>query len=344
MIDQVALQKAYETDGIYALQLEVGDRCLQDCVYCYMNALQDERNTLTDEHIKHILHDSHALGITAIEWLGGEPLLRSSIFDHMALAADLGFRNNIWTGGLPLQDPKILNNSALYTRRGLIAVHISTVNPELYQTLHPHRSSDDLTVILEAVNALLDLGYPAAQILNSVTFTGLQSAADMIETIEYFESHFGIKTSLNVYHTYVRPDAPIEELSKYIPVASEIARVYERYTRQWGVAKLPMNCVNKQYCSATVAVLCDGHVTPCATIRDDQAPTIHDQPSLRQIVAKHRDMLILKKFKRLENRPAECQVCDLAKDCWGCRSRAYAAGLSLFGKDPRCFRSETIPG
>jgi MoaA/NifB/PqqE/SkfB family radical SAM enzyme len=24
--------------------------------------------------------------------------------------------------------------------------------------------------------------------------------------------------------------------------------------------------------------------------------------------------------------------------CWGCRSRAYAAGRGIHGKDPRCFR------
>ena len=41
-----------------------------------------------------------------------------------------------------------------------------------------------------------------------------------------------------------------------------------------------MNCVNKQYCSATLAVLCDGRVTPCATIRDPGMPSIHETPSL----------------------------------------------------------------
>jgi radical SAM protein with 4Fe4S-binding SPASM domain len=105
-----------------------------------------------------------------------------------------------------------------------------------------------------------------------------------------------------------------------------------------------MNCVNKQYCSATIAVLCDGHVTPCATIRNGRTGNIHTQPSLRRILAEFRDELIFKEFKQLENRPVECRVCNLAEECWGCRSRAFAAGLSIYGKDPRCYRSEGVPG
>lgn len=339
MIDYKKLYEIYDRDGIYALQLEVGDVCFQNCIYCYMNALPEERNTLSDVQITRIIKDSAELGIAAIEWLGGEPLLRESIFNHLAHARDLGFRNNMWTGGLPFEDDEIVRKTAELCRHGLISFHISTINPELYKQMHPERPVDDMNIIIDGVKKLLDLGYPPEQLLNSVTYTGMQSAAGMIETIDYFEEEFGVKTSLNVYHTYLRPGTKDEALHRFIPDRGAVARVHKRYSRQWGMgSQMPMNCVNKQYCSATAAVLSDGHVTPCATIRDPESPSVHSDGSLYDIVNNYRDYLIFKYFKKDENLPVECRQCNIAADCFGCRSRSYAAGLGLYGKDPRCFK------
>lgn len=339
MIDQKKLQEAYDNDGFYSLQLEVGDICNQACLYCYMNALPEETNRLTDSDISGIIDDCDKIGISAIEWLGGEPLFRRSIFEHMAHARDLGLRNNMWTGGLVLADREILNKTVALTAHGIISVHVSTVDPDLYRRLHPGRTEADLYAIIEAVKEILATGYPPEQMLNSVTFTGLQSADDMIATIDYFEENFGIRTSLNVYHTYLRPGHEDNELQKLIPDKKSVARVYKRYGRQYGLDWYPMNCVSSQYCSATVAVLCDGTVTPCATVRDPAAPDIHSDGRFAEIVDHHRNELIFKKFKDIRNRPEECRECRIADCCWGCRSRAWAAGLGLYGKDPRCFRS-----
>jgi radical SAM protein with 4Fe4S-binding SPASM domain len=342
MIDYEKLNQDYETDNIYALQLEIGDKCFQGCIYCYMNAVSDEKNTLSDDLIKHIILDSKKLGITAIEWLGGEPLLRKSIFSHMSLAHDLGFKNNVWTGGLPLADDFILENTAKYANPGLISLHVSTVDPTVYENLHPNRTEKDLDLILSAVETLLDLGYSPSNILNSVTFTGLQTSDDMIKTMDYFQDKYNIKTSLNVYHTYLRPGTPEDELRRFIPTRKEVAKVYKHYSKHYGQEQLPMNCVNKQYCSATVAVLCDGSVTPCATIREKGAPNIHTDGSFYDVVLNRKDHLIIKKLKDKNNLHEDCASCVLSDSCWGCRSRAYAAGRGIYGKDPRCFRKKEV--
>jgi radical SAM protein with 4Fe4S-binding SPASM domain len=340
MIDWDKLQAAYDSDGVYALQLEIGDRCYQDCVYCYMNALPKEKNKLSDAKITEIIGDAHRLNVSAIEWLGGEPLLRESVFDHMRRASDLGMRNNMWTGGLPLIDVDVLKNTASLCRHGLIAVHMSTINPGVYQVLHPGRSRSDPELVLTAIRRLLDLGYPADQLLNSVTFTGLQSAEDLIETIDFFEREFGIKTSLNVYHTYVRPGLKRPDLERFIPDREAVKKVYERYARQYGVEEFPMNCVNKQYCSATIAVLADGSLTPCATIREFGAPNVNNDGSLYDLFHAHRNHLIFAAFKEPVNLPEDCLGCELHQSCWGCRSRAFAEGRGIYGRDPRCFRHE----
>lgn len=339
MLDFDQLNKDYTNDGFYALQLEVGDKCYQGCTYCYMNAVAAPKNELTDEIIFAVLVDAKELGFSTIEWLGGEPLVRENIFQFMEVAKRLGFKNNMWTGGLPFADLKTVEKTAELCDNGYISVHLSTLDPELYKIFHPERNADDIAVILRGVEHLLKIGYPPAQILNSVTFTGLQTADDLIATIEYFYREYRIQTSVNVYHTYLRPGYTQQDLLRFIPRPEEVLKVYSRYRDLIKAGNLPMNCVNKQYCATTVAVLNNGFVTPCATIREEKAGMNVKEESLKNIVSAHRGYLSFQYLKEEQNLPAGCQKCGLKSQCWGCRSRSYAAGTGLYGKDPRCFRS-----
>lgn len=339
MIDWNELQRAYDGRGFYSIQLEVGDRCDQNCIYCYMNALPVEKNTLSKEQVKQVLEDCEKVGIKAVEWLGGEPLLREDIFELMATARSLGLRNNMWTGGLPFRDPTVVERCVDLADNGLISVHVSTVDSGLYEKLHPGRSGGDLDVILEGIEYAQELGYPPDRMLNSVTYTGLQPPDDMIRTMDHLRERFSILTSLNVYHTYLRPDQSEEDLARFIPDERDVAMVYRHYSEQYGSDPLPMNCVNKQYCSSTVALLCDGTVTPCATIRTEGAPSIHRDGGFREIVERNRGNLIFERFRNRENLPPSCGSCLLSDDCFGCRSRAFASGGGIYGPDPRCFRS-----
>jgi radical SAM protein with 4Fe4S-binding SPASM domain len=337
MIDFEALNEAYAEDRFYSLQLEVGDVCNQGCIYCYMNALPERKNWLSDDTISNILLDAKRLQISAIEWLGGEPLLRKSVFRFMEQSRELGFRNNMWTGGLPFQNKTVTRKTGSLCKYGLISFHLSTINRDIYKTLHPDRPAEDIDVIIKGIQYLLDSGYPNNQVINSVTFTGLQPAEDMIETMEFFHKEYGIVTSLNVYHTYLRPGISNTELLRFIPSHAEVEHVYRKYISFMNVKNLPMNCVNKQYCSATLAVLNDGTVSGCATIRDGCSENVNTH-NFYDIVVNNRDYLCFKYLKDPSNLPADCQKCGLNHSCWGCRSRAYAAGNEIYGKDPRCFR------
>lgn len=339
MIDFEKLEKAYNENRFYSLQLEVGDVCYQGCSYCYMNALTVKKNSLTNRKIYEILTDAKKLDITAIEWLGGEPLLRRGIFSFLKKSKELGFRNNMWTGGLPLKEKNICKKLAELCEIGLISFHLSTLNKKLYEELHPGRPSGDIDDILTGIKYLLELGYPANQLLNSITFTGYQTVDDLIETMEYFDKEFGIKSSLNVYHTYLRPGTDSKELSKFIPSEKSVAKAYKYYTNFLDIKNFPMNCVNKQYCSATVAALNDGTVSPCATIRTGCKENLNTH-RFYDIVMNNIEYLTFAKFKDKNNLPEGCKTCKLNDSCWGCRSRAYAAGLGIYGKDPRCFRSK----
>lgn len=341
MLNYKELYEAYEKDSFYSLQLEVGDKCFQACIYCYMNALNTTVNILDDVLIFQIIEDASKLNIKTIEWLGGEPLLREGIFTFMEKAKDYGIKNNLWTGGLPFENKYVIRRAAQLCYNGLISVHISTIDENIYKKLHPQRTAKDINIIIDGIKELLCIGYPSEKILNSVTFTGLQSADDMIATMQYFYENFGILTSLNVYHTYLRPEQDYNDLIKFIPPTKEVAKVYKYYKKLYNQSELPMNCVNKQYCSATLAVLNNGFVTPCATIREEKDECNIRKHKLTKIVENNRDYLNFKFFKNIENLNDNCKKCKLNYECWGCRSRSFANKTGIYGNDPRCFRLKT---
>lgn len=338
MIDFEKLNEAYSNDGFYALQLEIGDVCHQNCSYCYMNALPEIKNQLPSKKIYEILDCAKQIGITAIEWLGGEPLLRNEVFDFLEYSMNLGLRNNMWTGGLPLAEPEVAKRCSELCSFGLIAFHLSTINKSLYEELHPERSSDDIKTIIKGIENLLANGYPSSQLLNSVTFTGYQSVEDMIETIEYFQNNYGIATCVNVYHTYLRPGQTMDELQRFIPNNADVARLYKYLKKVADTNIYPMNCVNKQYCSATLAVLNNGYVTPCATIREEISGMNVNKSNFLEIIKQNKDYLIFRTVKTKEGLPESCSNCYQNDFCFGCRSRAYAAGLGIYGEDPRCYQ------
>lgn len=337
LIDQGSLRTAYERGGFYALQLEINDSCDQGCVYCYMNALPRSTELLAEAEIRGVLRDAAGAGFSVVEWLGGEPLKRSGWPALLERARELGLRNNVWTGGLPLAEPGVAERLAELCDTGLVSVHLSTLDEAMYERLHPGRSAADIATILRGIERLLEAGYPAERILNSVTFTGLQSADDLIATVDAFESRYGIRTSLNIYHTYLRPGYDMSSLERFIPDPRDVFRVHKRCERQWG-GPLPMNCVDKRYCSTTVAVLNDGAVTHCATIREGVG-NVREPGGFARVLSEHRTDLTFESMKAASGLPAGCASCAMSEDCWGCRSRAYAAGLGLTGPDPRCYRA-----
>lgn len=91
---------------------------------------------------------------------GGEPLLRPDWQELLDFAASLGIIDNLWTGGLPLADTAIARDTVLTTENGLIAFHISTIDPGTYLRLHSRAPTDHLELLLKGVDNLLNAGKP----------------------------------------------------------------------------------------------------------------------------------------------------------------------------------------
>ena len=337
LIDWKKLQDLYQRDLVYALQLEINDVCEQGCEYCYMNAPSIRQGRLLSDTLRMAISDAADMETYCIEWLGGEPLLREDAFELMTFAAEKGLRNNMWTGGLPLADEETARKCVQLTQGGLISIHLSTLDPEIYQKSHPARPITDMHKIIEGVENCLNAGKPPEMMMNSTTLTSHSTAEDMINIIDHFQTEYGIPTCVNVYQFYEpRSGENIDEVLRFKPDLKTVRKVLNHLHRSAGNVSYGANCVNKQYCSATIALLNDGRLTPCATIRPDDAPTIFEN-GLRDTFQAHRDWLVVKKLKEKDNLPDGCRNCKKNDYCWGCRAKSWDYFHDIYQRDPACF-------
>jgi len=61
------------------MSFAVNDKCNADCEHCSFTAGLKKRNELTIEQCKQVIKDGQDLGVTVINFVGGEPLLREDL-------------------------------------------------------------------------------------------------------------------------------------------------------------------------------------------------------------------------------------------------------------------------
>ena len=198
---QSAEQKRYfESNMIYAMQIESTDACDQGCIYCYAGSTPLERHGLTSDEIRGLLSDAAALEIRAIDWLGGDPLLRRDWYELMVEARSLGLINNVWTSGLPLADEEVARRVVEVTEEGFISVHVDSITPEVYARLHRGGHPENIATITAGVDLLVRLGKPADRMINCITYTARQGPEDAADTMRWWLEEKGLRTCLTMFN------------------------------------------------------------------------------------------------------------------------------------------------
>ena len=84
-----------------ALDLELTERCNNNCIHCYINLPADDSDSatgeLSTEQIKDILAEAAQLGCLSVRFTGGEPLLREDFEELYVFARGLGLRVSFFT-------------------------------------------------------------------------------------------------------------------------------------------------------------------------------------------------------------------------------------------------------
>jgi radical SAM protein with 4Fe4S-binding SPASM domain len=326
---------------VYSVQIETTLACDQGCRYCYAAAASPPQKELPARSIREVLEAAAGMGVRAVDWLGGDPLLRNGWYDLMAHAGNLGLANNIWSSGLPLADPGIAQRAVAASEGGFISVHLDTLDPGIYATLHTGHAQQKIARILSGVETVQDLGKPPEQMVNCITLTTPVAGEDVQETIRFFWEELGMRTCL----TMMAPAGAAGGMEHWIPSRDAIREAYEcRNATGYAGAGLglgPMD-VSKFYCAGVVCVTIDGEVTPCSVIREGVG-NIFREP-FPAIVARNKAALLITPLRTAGSRSGSCSRCPWGTVCWGCRASAYYASGDLMGEDPYCWRRSSIEG
>ncbi|MGB7509964.1 MAG: radical SAM protein [Pelodictyon phaeoclathratiforme] len=328
-------QKRYfEQKRVYALQIETTDACHQGCIYCYAGSTPREMHGLTTLEIRHLLDDAAALEIRAIDWLGGDPLVRPEWYELMQYARSLGMINNVWTSGLPLRNKQIAAQVYEVTDGGFVSVHLDSITPEVYAKLHRGGNPHYINAIVEGVTNMLALGKPAEKMINCITYTALQGPEDAIRTMRWWFEEKGLRTCLTMFN----PAGMGAEWSAFEPNITEVQQVYtERDRINYGGDNITIGAMDtdKYYCGTMATVTFTGDVTPCSVIRKGVG-NIRSTP-FPEIIAKHSNTLVHGDLHDICNLPTPCNVCVNNSHCWGCRASAYHYNGDADGLDPKCW-------
>jgi radical SAM protein with 4Fe4S-binding SPASM domain len=85
---------------LYAV-FDVTNKCNLGCIHCYSSEQQEE---LTTTEVAHVLDKLASAGVEMVDFGGGEPLLRTDIFDILAHSKHLGLYTSISTNGVLLDE------------------------------------------------------------------------------------------------------------------------------------------------------------------------------------------------------------------------------------------------
>ncbi|UCF07868.1 MAG: radical SAM protein [Thermoplasmata archaeon] len=331
--DTEELTRYFEQNKVYTVQIESNLACSQGCLYCYASSDTSQNRELPDEVIKSVLDSADRMGIRAVDWLGGDPLVREGWDRLMEYAEERGLKNNIWTSGLPLRDMDAAKKAVELSVSGFISVHLDTLDENLYRKLHTG-PADNIKAILQGVDNVLTLGKSPECVFNCITFTRDLAGEDVRRTMSYFFEEKGVRTCL----TQMCGVGLAQKHPEWIPALEDIREaVMARDEINYPAADISMSTMdaNKYYCGGAICVTVDGDVTPCSVIRKGYGNVLSEP--FETIVERNRESLLYTELRDSRNLPGGCQTCENNSICWGCRALAYYEAGDILAADPKCW-------
>jgi cyclic pyranopterin phosphate synthase len=152
------------------LRISITPRCNLHCLYCHPLGLEmaEPPGTLTVEEVDHFLEAASLLGLSAVRFTGGEPLVRKELPQMIERARSKE----------GIEDVAITTNGLLFAKRakeliqaGLNRVNISldAITPEVFTRI---TRGGKVERVLQAIETALELGLHPVK-LNAVVIRGM---------------------------------------------------------------------------------------------------------------------------------------------------------------------------
>ncbi len=166
----------------YMVMFETTLMCNMFCEYCIFGEegkFNDLQTRAARERIFKRIDEFCEMGIFALSFSGGEPLLNPSTCDYIAYAADKGLWTSMPTNGLLIK--KYADGVA---RLDMLEVSIDSLNPQRFAK---RRGLDGLHRILENLEFVLQKRKPFTTQINAAV--NLENLEDLPELAEFCKQH-----------------------------------------------------------------------------------------------------------------------------------------------------------
>ncbi len=170
------------------LDMELTERCNNNCIHCYIN--QEENNKelidkeLTTKALKDIITKAANIGVMSIRFTGGEPLLRTDFKEIYLFTKQLGIKITLFTNAT-LIDKEMSELFKRYPPGDKIEVTLYGLSKRKYEKIS--RKPGTYKKAMNGINLLLDAKIPF--IIKSIYITGKQEEIKKFEEFSKLIPH-----------------------------------------------------------------------------------------------------------------------------------------------------------
>jgi len=306
--------------------------CNLRCKYCYISAGENNMPVAPTHHIMHMINLLDTIGIKKLIIGGGEPLLRSDIFDILDRSA-ARMPTHLLTNGTLINE-KTARKLALSGIDG-VSISLDSATPKVHNELRDGSFSAVINGIKLCVKEGLNV-----DIAVCVTKKNFGYALDLIHFAENigatsitFEGLNPVgrgKNCVNLALTAKQTDIFLQTIYEILHETKPNIKIIMFYPQWVRWSKDAMGCeVGKNF----FGVLPNGDILPCTNLPITIGNLLEDDFS----AIWNCELMNALRTKR----KGGCSVCPYRERCGGCRSKAYAAG-DMFGSDPSCLLAEKL--
>ncbi len=289
-------------------------RCNLKCAYCYNHkerhyyTEKKSYNELTVEDYRLLFQQAKQLGIKAVVYSGGEPLIREDIFEIASISKEMGFRTSIITNGTMITKEKAALLIRYFDRISVSIDSSIEAENDIMRGNGAHKGAlRGIQYLRELNGAVSCLGVTRPENIDSV-----------LTSWDYFVNQLGC-LSFNS-QAYI----PMEEAKQNLPAVNEFVIKYGQIRNQLNYRNGNKSATGLSnhcgICSGEIAIGADGNVFPCQSLLNEEfcGGNIKTD-SLKNILENSPIFKRLREFTvdQLEG----CQACAIKYLCGGgCRA------------------------
>lgn len=317
--------------------------CNLKCEHCYRDAGDKDPQELTTEEGRSLLDEIAKAGFQIIILSGGEPLMRTDIFDLIAHARSVGLRPVLGTNGT-LFTPDIIRRlkAAGIARAG---ISLDSTKPQVHDAFRRHEGAWQATV--NAMRMCRDEGLDF-QVHTTVTRRNFDEIMDITD--------FAISLGAKAHHVFfLVPTGRGKDINSVFIGSEEIRLVLERILRKQKECSIELKPVcapqfvplaKKMGVDLRFARGCLAGTSYCCILPNGD---VHPCPYLPLRVGNVREKPFSSLWKdnpvftglRTLAYAGSCGTCAHKRSCGGCRARAYYHYGDHMAEDPDCALRKT---